>query len=222
VIIKELDIEAFDFIKDNFYSGVISDILDELGLRDQSLDPRIRPIRDDMTVVGWAKTMLSTDIYHIPQKPYEKELTALDEINPGEVAVVSTNFSARTCFWGELLTTLTIRRGGRGAVMDSYTRDAAKILKTGFPLFTIGFRPVDSKGRSEVIDYDCPIEIGGVKIEHHDIIFGDIDGVVVVPQKEAVEVFNKAYQKIHGENKVREEILEGKSIVDIYDKYKIL
>lgn len=220
--VKEMNIETFDFMKKNFYSGVLSDIMDDLGFRNQSLDPRIRPIDNTMKVVGWAKTMVSSDTYTIPEKPYELELTALDEIKAGEVVAVSTNFSKRTCFWGELLTTLATRRGARGAVMDSYTRDAAKILKIGFPLFTTGFLPVDSKGRSEVIDYNCHIEISSVSINPGDIIFGDIDGIVVVPKEIAVEVVNKAYEKINGENKVREELLAGKSVKEVYDKYKIL
>ena len=160
--------------------------------------------------------------YEIPEKPYEKELVALDEVKAGEVIAVSTNFSKRTCFWGELLTTLAVRKGCRGAVMDSYTRDTAKILKIGFPLFTTGFSPVDSKGRSEVIDYDCHIEISTVSINPGDIIFGDIDGVVIIPKDSAVEVVNKAFEKIHGENKVREELLAGKSVSEVYNKYKIL
>lgn len=222
MIVKEMNIETFDFMKENFYSGVLSDIMDDLGFRNQALDPKIRPIDNNMKVAGWAKTMVSADTYIIPERPYELELTALDEIKAGEVVAVSTNFSKRTCFWGELLTTLATRRGARGAIMDSYTRDAAKILKIGFPLFTIGFLPVDSKGRSEVIDYNCHIEISGVSINPGDIIFGDIDGIVIVPKDIAVEVVNKAYEKIHGENKVREELLAGKSVKEVYDKYKIL
>ena len=222
MIVKEMNIKAFDFMKDNFYSGVVSDILDDLGFRNQALDPRIRPVNPDLKVVGWAKTMVSADTYEIPERPYEKELIALDEVKTGEVIVVSTNFSKRTCFWGELLTTLAVRRGCRGAVMDSYTRDTAKILKIGFPLFATGFSPVDSKGRSEVIDYDCHIEISTVSINPGDIIFGDIDGVVIIPKDSAVEVVNKAYEKIHEENKVREELLAGKSVREVYNKYKIL
>ena len=222
MIVEEMNIKTFDFLKANFYSGVLSDIMDDLGFRNQALDPRIRPIDNNMKVVGRAKTMISADTYIIPERPYELELTALDEIKAGEVVVVSTNFSKRTCFWGELLTTLATRRGARGAIMDSYTRDAAKILKIGFPLFTIGFLPVDSKGRSEVIDYNCHIEISGVSINPGDIIFGDIDGIVVIPKEISVEVVNKAFKKIHGENKVREELLAGKSVKEVYDKYKIL
>lgn len=222
MIIKEINIDSFDFIEKNFYSGVVCDILDELGYRNQALDPRIRPIDPKHKLAGWAKTMVSADVYEIPEKPYEKELMALDELKPGEVVAVSTNFSKRTCFWGELLTTLSMKRGGRGAVMDSYSRDNARILDLEFPLFTIGSNPMDSKGRSEVIDYDCPLELGGVYIKPGDIIFGDIDGIVAVPRDVALEVFNKAYEKISGEDKVREEILKGKSMREIYDKYQIL
>ncbi|MHB1253541.1 MAG: RraA family protein, partial [Candidatus Humimicrobiaceae bacterium] len=115
-----------------------------------------------------------------------------------------------------------MRRGCNGAVMDAYTRDTAKILKLKFPLFVTGYSPVDSKGRSEVISYNCHIELGGVVIDPEDIVFGDIDGIVIIPKNIAVEVANKAYEKIHSENKVREELLQGRSITEVYNKYKIL
>ncbi|MCL6086820.1 MAG: RraA family protein [Actinobacteria bacterium] len=220
--IREMNLETFKFMKEEFYSGVISDILDDFGLRNQHLDPSIKPVNSQLKVAGKAMTMLSVDTYNIPERPYEMELQALDELKEGQVVVVTSNFSKRTGFWGELLTTLAMRRGCNGAVMDAYTRDTAKILKLGFPLFVTGYSPVDSKGRSEVISYNCHIELSGVPVDPGDIVFGDIDGIIIIPKDIAVEVVNKVYEKIHSENKVREELLQGKSITEVYNKYKIL
>jgi 4-hydroxy-4-methyl-2-oxoglutarate aldolase len=220
--IKDMDLGTFKFMKEEFYSGVISDILDDFGLRNQHLDPSIRPVNPGLKVAGKAMTMLSIDTYDIPERPYEMELKALDELKEGQVVVVTSNFSKRTGFWGELLTTLAMRRGCNGAIMDAYTRDTEKILNLGFPLFVTGYSPVDSKGRSEVISYNCHIELGGVPVDPDDIVFGDIDGIVIIPKDIAVEVANKAYEKIHSENLVREELLQGKSITEVYNKYKIL
>jgi len=209
-------------MKKNLYSGVISDILDDLGHREQAMDACIRPIVPDMKIAGKAMTILSIDVFEIPEEPYKLELKALDQTKEGEVLVVHTNYSTRTGFWGELLSTLAVKKGANGAVMDAYTRDAVKIIEMGFPVFTTGFKPVDSKGRSEVVDYRCPIKCGGVNINPGDIIFGDIDGIVAIPPEDAVEVINKAYEKVDGENKVREAILGGMGAAEVYEKFGIL
>ena len=209
-------------MKENLYSGVLSDILDDLGHREQAMDACIRPIVPGMKVAGKAMTILSIDVFEIPEEPYKLELEALDQTKEGEVLVVHTNYSTRTGFWGELLSTLAVQKGANGAVMDAYTRDAEKIMEMEFPVFTTGFKPVDSKGRSEVVDYRCPIKCGGVNINPGDIIFGDIDGIVAIPPDDAIEVINKAYEKVHGENKVRKAILGGMGAAEVYDKYGIL
>ena len=221
-IITEINNETFDFMKKELYSGVLSDILDDLGFRNQSMDACIRPIVPGMKVAGKAMTILSIDVFEIPKEPYKLELEALDQTKEGEVLVVHTNYSTRTGFWGELLSTLAVRKGSNGAVMDGYTRDAERIIKMEFPVFTTGFKPVDSKGRSEVVDYRCPIQCGGVDVNSGDIVFGDIDGIVVVPVDSAIEVINKAYEKVHGENKVRDAILGGMGAAEVYEKYGIL
>jgi len=221
-IIMDINNETFKFMKEKLYSGVLSDILDDLGYREQAMDACIRPVVPGMKVAGKAMTILSVDVFEMPDKPYKLELEALDQIKEGEVLVVHTNYSTRTGFWGELLSTIAVRKGANGAVMDAYTRDAEKIIEMEFPVFTTGFKPVDSKGRSEVVDYRCQIECGGVNISPGDIIFGDIDGIVVIPLEAAVEVINKAYEKVHGENKVRDAILGGMGAAEVYEKYGIL
>lgn len=220
--ITEINNETFKFMKESLYSGVLSDILDDLGYREQAMDACIRPVIPGMKVAGKAMTILSIDVFEIPEEPYKLELEALDQTKEGEVLVVHTNYSTRTGFWGELLSTLAARKGANGAVMDAYTRDAEKIIEMGFPVFTTGFKPVDSKGRSEVVDYRCPIQCGGVNINPGDIIFGDIDGIVAIPPDVAIEVINKAYEKVGGENKVRDAILSGMGAAEVYEKYGIL
>lgn len=220
--ITDINNETFKSIKEDLYSGVLSDILDDFNLREQTMDACIRPVVPGMKIVGKAMTILSVDVFEIPEEPYKLELEALDQTKEGEVLVVHTNYSTRTGFWGELLSTLAVKKGANGAVMDAYTRDAEKIIEMGFPVFTTGFKPVDSKGRSEVIDYRCQIQCGGVNVNSGDIIFGDIDGIVVIPPAIAVEVINKAYEKVHGENKVREAILSGMGAAEVYKKYGIL
>jgi regulator of RNase E activity RraA len=212
----------FDALQRDLYTGVISDVLDSLGYRDQAMDASIRPVVPGFTVVGRAHTVLSSDIYELPDDPYSMEIAAVDSIQPNTVVVAATNHSTRTCFWGELLSTAARIRGGRGAVIEGYTRDVRKIEEMGFPVFTTGMRPVDSAGRGMVVSYGKPIECGGVLVKPGDIVFGDVDGIVVIPQDVEDEVIRLAQEKISSENSMRDQLLTGRTLRDVYDEYGIL
>ncbi|MFE7083579.1 RraA family protein [Priestia megaterium] len=221
-ILKKKGQEYYNHLEQNLYSAVISDILDSLGYRNQTLNPSIRPISQDMIVVGRAKTVQVADVHRAPKEPYKKQMEVLDSIQPGEIFVGDVGGSERSAFFGELMSTATKVAGGRGAIIDGLVRDAKKIMELGFPVFIKGFRPSDSFGRNEVIDYDIPIMIGGVEVYPGDLIFGDIDGVVVIPKKLEQEVIQKALEKVNGENLVREKILNGMKVSEAFRKYGIL
>ena len=108
------------------------------------------------------------------------EIRAIDSVQPNQVVVAATNKSSRTCVWGELLSTATRARGGRGAVIDGHTRDVRLIERMGFPVFSTGMRPVDSRGRGMIVSYGEPVACGGVLVHEGDIVFADVD-VVVIP-----------------------------------------
>ena len=209
-------------LKKVLYSGVVADILDTMGHRNSSLGYGLRPLDNGYKVFGRAFTVLAADVYEIPEEPYKLELESVDNVKDGEVIVAVTNGSTSSGFWGELLTTRSMKNGCVGAVIDGYTRDARRILELGFPLFVLGHCPLDSKGRTDVIAYQVPIEIRGVRVQPGDYIFGDIDGVVVIPQEIADEVIAKCLDKIEKENYVREQILAGRSATDLYHETGIL
>ena len=144
------------------------------------------------------------------------------ELKPGDVLVASTQRSIRTCLWGELLSTASVARGANGAVIDGYTRDVRLIQRMQFPVFSSGMYPVDSAGRGIVIDYNITINCGGVLVRPGDIIFGDIDGVVVIPQNAAREVIERAVEKVKGENITREALKNGATLREVYEKYGVL
>jgi regulator of RNase E activity RraA len=106
--------------------------------------------------------------------------------------------------------------------MDGLTRDAARILQMDFPVFATGFLPLDSKGRLDCISHGQPVQIGDCTIRPGDLVFGDIDGVVVVPRELADETFPRAIEKVSGENKVRAELTKGRSVREVFDEYGIL
>ena len=212
----------FEAIERKLYSAVISDILDSLGYRNQTMDPLIRPLVNDMVVAGIAKTVMAADVHRLPEKPYAKQIEVLDQIKPGEIFVATLNGSHRSAFFGELLSTATRARGGRGAVIDGLSRDSKKIIEMGFPVFSRGFRPTDSLGRNEVMEYDVPISCGGVTVNPGDLIFADMDGVVVVPSPLIEEVITKALDKVGAENLVRTAIQNGMKVAEAWEKFGVL
>ncbi|QQK78851.1 RraA family protein [Salicibibacter cibi] len=212
----------FNELEEQLFTGVIADTLDSIGLRSQVMQHHIRPIDPSFKFVGRALTVLATDVYEEPENPYEKELEAVDALEKDDVMIVTTNGSTTSSFWGELLSTVAIEKGSRGVVIDGFTRDSRPIIDLGFPTFTSGFHPSDSKGRLDVIDYKIPIECGGVKVHNGDLVFADFDGIVVIPQAHGSEVFEKALEKVEAENKMREELKKGMGIIEAHKKYDAL
>ncbi|MBS4192332.1 RraA family protein [Bacillus sp. FJAT-49705] len=212
----------FDDLEKKLYTAVVNDVLDSLGYRNQTADPGIRPINSDKVLVGRAKTIQASEVNREPKEPYVKLIEALDSIEQGDIFIASTGASNRSGFYGELLATATSVAGGRGAIIDGLIRDARQLKKMGFPVFTRGFRPTDSYGRNEVIEYDVSISCGGVTVNPGDLIIADIDGIVVVPAALEAEVIEKALKKVSGENMVREELLKGVKISEVFKKYEIL
>jgi len=216
------DTEMFDIMLDKLYASVISDVLDSLGARHQGMRADVRPIYEGAVVVGRAYPVLTADVYKLVDDPYGPEIDAVDSLKPNDVMVVCTQRSTRTCFWGELLSTAALARGARGIVIDGTTRDVAQITKMKFPTFATGIYMVDSAGRSIVIDHGCPVDCGGVLVNPGDIVFGDIDGVVVIPRELEKEVIPLALEKVGKENQLRDELLKGSLLRDAYNKYGIL
>ncbi len=216
------DLKLFALMKEQLYSAVLCDALDQAGFRQQAMRADIRPIYPDAVVVGRALTMQSVDVYQPEENVYDKEISAVDSLKPGDVMVASTQQSTRTCLWGELLSTAATVRGANGAVIDGYTRDVRLIQQMGFPLFATGMYPVDSAGRSEVISYNCTINCGGVTVSPGDVIFGDYDGVIVIPKEALREVVERAVAKVEGENITREELRKGLTLRDVFNKYGVL
>ncbi|HET8549340.1 MAG TPA: RraA family protein, partial [Bryobacteraceae bacterium] len=127
------DQDLFEHVQKNLYTAVLSDALDELGIRDHAMREYIRPLSPDYVFAGWARTVLCMDMHYISDDPYKLEIEAVDSILPGEVVIVSTSHSIRNAPWGELLSTAAMARGARGAVIDGLVRDVKKIFALGFP-----------------------------------------------------------------------------------------
>lgn len=211
-------------LRRRLYCAVLSDVLDGLGLRNQAMTPRIRPLDDDLVLVGFARTGLFREISQVSpgENPYELEIRIVDDLKPGEVMVFGCGGSERIAPWGELLTTAALARGAVGAVTDGFVRDVRAIRSMKFPVYHGGIAPLDSKGRGKVVEIDVPIECAGVRIESGDLVFGDVDGVVVVPRKVEEDVLARALEKVSSENITRDELRSGAKLKDVFDRHGVL
>jgi 4-hydroxy-4-methyl-2-oxoglutarate aldolase len=217
-------LETLDFssIRKKLYSAVIADCLDTLGFRQQAMDGEISAIEPSFTLAGRAYTMLAGDACEGADDPYARELEAVDSLREGDILVASVEGSGAGALWGELLSTAALTKGARGAVIDGLARDGNRIVQMGFPVFVRGFSPLDSKGRIEVVAHGEPIRCGGIPVSTGDIVFGDRDGVVIVPEEVATEVLHKAAEKADGENGMRDALRQGMGIMEAYRKYGVL
>jgi regulator of RNase E activity RraA len=214
--------QLLSFVESELYTAVLSDALDDLGYRDQAMREWLRPLPGRDTFAGWARTMLCIDVYSIGDDPYAKEIEALDSVLPNEVVVVSTAKSIRNAPWGELLSTAAKARGARGAVIDGLVRDVRKIEQLDFPVFAAGIKPVDSKGRGIVLDYQVPIQCGEVQVQPGDLIVADYDGVVAVPRDIVAQAIALAHDKAMRETSSREDLMNGLYLRDVFAKHGVL
>lgn len=215
------DAELFERVRRELYTPVVGDIQDTLGRYHQFLPAPVQPVREDMVVVGRAMPVLMIDVHGPQAKPFGLLTEALDDLRSGEVYVAGGG-AMRCAYWGELLTATAKTRGAAGAVVDGYHRDTPKVLEQNWPVFSRGRYAQDSSVRTAVTAFRCPIEIGGVWIEPGDLVFGDLDGVVVVPRSLEHEVITKALEKARGEKLVRKAIEGGMSATDAFKKFGIL
>lgn len=206
------------------YSAVISDVLDGLGNMHHALAPRIRPLDESLVLFGRARTALYMPVYHVEPSinPYELEIALVDSLDRDDVAVMACPHGDRIGPWGELLTTAAQARGAAGCVTDGLVRDVRLIRKMRFPVFSGGIGPLDSKGRGIVSAIDVPVECGGVPIRQHDWIFGDADGVVVIPAELAERAVQLSLEKALAENTVRDELAKGEKLAVVFARHGIL
>ncbi len=208
----------------DLYTAVLSDVLDELGYRTQAMSPAIRPLDDELVMVGRARTATYREVYSSPagDNPYALEIALVDDLAPGEVAVLGCGGSTRIAPWGELLSTAARARGAAGCLTDGFVRDIKPIRRMQFPVFHGGIAPLDSKGRGKVAEIDVPIHCGGVMVAPGDLVVGDADGVIVVPRAIETAALEKAFAKVRGENDTREELERGAKLADVFARHGIL
>ena len=229
------DDEMFALMKEKLYTPVVGDILDQMGYTHQFLPSSIKPLEsmvpadayidrsepdNRLKVAGYACTVLENDVFGQPDKPFGYLTEALDQLKPNEVYVATG--AHNSALWGELLTASAKARGAVGSVVDGYSRDTPQVLGQNFPVFCSGTWAQDSSLRTYVFKFRCPIEIGQVTIHDGDIVFGDIDGVLIIPRSIAPEVSETALIKASTEKTMRKAIEDGMMVTEAFEKFGVL
>jgi regulator of RNase E activity RraA len=224
------DEELFGLVRRELFTAVVGDVMDQLGLRHQFLPPQIKPLRDDMIVIGRAMPVLEADVggeavqngaHSLRSKPFGLMFQALDDLKPGEVYICA-GASPTYALWGGLMSARAIRLNAGGAVLCGYSRDTREILRLNFPTFSYGAYAQDQGPRGKVIDFRVPIEVDQVRVRPGDIVYGDLDGVCVIPQEAEADTFRAALEKARGEKLVKQAIEAGMSAAEAFEKYGIM
>jgi regulator of RNase E activity RraA len=228
--VPQPDSETFQSARRELFSAVIGDVMDKLGLQQQFLPPAIVPLERSMVVCGRAMTVLEADVFeestsgsHNPLSahPFGLMMDALDDLETDEV-YICTGASPRYALWGELMSVRAVKCGAAGAVVDGYSRDTRGVLALNFPTFSHGSYAQDQGPRGKVIDFRVPIQIGQARVVPGDIVFGDLDGVCIVPRAAEQEVLARAFEKARKEKVVRKALEEGMPSKAAFEKFGIL
>jgi 4-hydroxy-4-methyl-2-oxoglutarate aldolase len=224
------DEELFASLRDHLFTAVVGDVLDRLGHRRQFLPQAIRPLRENMRIVGRAMPVLEADVFDdvsdlsrgpLGKKPFGLLLDALDDLKPGEI-YVATGSSLNYALWGKLMSTRAKHLRAAGAILNGYVRDASGIEALNFPTFCRGLYAQDQGPRGKVIDFRSSIEIDGVRIQPGDLLFGDREGILVIPRAIEREAVAGALNKASSENAVALAIRNGMGAREAFDTFGVL
>ncbi len=224
------DDELFALMRRHLFPAVVGDILDTMGLLHQFLSPQIKGLRADMVVAGRAMPVLEANCFAarepegklpLSREPFGLLFQALDDLKAHEV-YVATGCAPQFALWGGLMTTRAMHLKAAGAVLDGWSRDTPEVLEAGFPVFSYGGYAQDQGARGKVVDFRVAVEINAVHIAPGDIVFGDVDGVLVIPRAAEEEAIRRALEKVSAENTVRDAIRGGMSTVEAFRTFGVM
>jgi 4-hydroxy-4-methyl-2-oxoglutarate aldolase len=208
---------------DRLTTAILSDSLDAAGLRDQVLQFRLAPLVAGSRIFGRAWTVeFEPSTEDNPSDPYGPATDYISRIGPGEIAVIATDESNESAFWGELFSAAALGAGAIGVITDGNLRDTDKIAGLGFPAFSLSRRPIDYRMRMRVVGVGEAVRVGGVSIDSGDLLMADDDGIVVIPQSAETEVLRRARERSAGESTVLAELLAGETLRAVWDRHGIL
>jgi regulator of RNase E activity RraA len=219
VALKDLPAEEVSRRYRTLYTAAVSDVLDSLGLRSQTLPHYIAPLTLDMVVAGPAFTCQGYPARDTASDDSHMRIRMVDTIKPGTVSVWATGGHLDSGHWGEIMSNAARERDCRGVVVDGGLRDTRFVVRMGFPVFCRFRSPAGSIGRWEIREWMVPIRIGQTLIKPDDFVFGDADGVVVIPRELTTEVLLRTEEIVGHENDMRADLARGVTVSEVYRKH---
>jgi regulator of RNase E activity RraA len=206
------------------YVAALSDAADEIGLRTVCMDRGIVPLTKNKRMAGFARTGKLTR--SPATRPYdEKQLDVFmnlgTEADDGDLLVIDMAGATDCSAWGQILTKIGIAKGVRGAVVDGTSRDIDDIDKVNFTVFARGRHPGTMRGRLDMESVQSPIVCGGVTVNPGDLIFGDSDGIVVIPADRIEEVLRHAEEVVKTDDWWSEKLDDGEDPHDLHKEKPI-
>ncbi|WP_339788612.1 NTP transferase domain-containing protein [Paenibacillus sp. FSL R7-0313] len=214
--IHQKEVQHLRNIKNHLSSSLLSDILDDLSLNGVISDLNLN--LEGKKIIGRAKTLKLRTLQ--PGEDYRGIYDALDSyktIVDNDIIVVE-NESSENAYFGELNANLAIRSGAAGAIIGGVTRDSREVKGLDFPVFAKGYNCQDVRKRATVESMNKTIQVSGIVVRPGDLIFGDSDGVVVIPRAHEAEVLKRAADSVKKEKDVLTSIFEKTEALDIYTK----
>jgi regulator of RNase E activity RraA len=226
---KNTDVELFAAARRELFVALVGDVLDKLGYQHQFLHPSLKPIDPSMVILGRAMPVLEADYFSeresgkndFSSQPFGLMFRALDDLKPNEV-YVCVGASHRYALWGGLMSIRAIKCKCVGAVVHGFHRDTSEILRLQFPVASFGSYAQDQGPRGKVVDWRVPIEMDGVRVRPGDVIYGDRDGILVVPVEAVEDAFSRAFEKARGEKSVQKSLEQGMSTAEAFDTFGIM
>jgi len=196
------------------FTAAVNDALRERNLTRQTLPHNIMPLQETMKVAGPAFTIKGAKSLLVKDEMKERA-EMLESIPPNSVVAWDTSGDDESAQWGEVMTMAAVKRGCRGAVVDGGVRDTDRVLPQNFPVF-VKYRSSNGMlGRFRISGWQLPIRIGEVDIFPGDIVFGDIDGVIVVPRDMAYEILLRSEEIALSEGQLKQWVHEGLGATEI-------
>lgn len=198
------------------YTGVVADVLDGLGYRNQVLPQRIMPMSENMKVAGPAFPGRGQPTDDTTHDDSAKRIEMLESIPAGSVSVWDCGGHQKAAHWGEIMSRAVMERGCIGAVVDGGLRDSGFVADIGFPVFYAFRSAASSVGRWDIVEWNQEITVGSTHVRPGDWVFGDVDGVVVVPAELVDDVLADAEERAAAEAEMRAELAAGALPSEVY------
>jgi 4-hydroxy-4-methyl-2-oxoglutarate aldolase len=207
------------------YGGAVYDVLEKLGYPDQAVSHAIMPLQPGMRLAGPAFTMKGTVTAERDEAGRHQRMRMVCNMTYPCIEVRDQGTPFNVAIYGELSAATAHAHGAVGALIDGGTRDCGHLIARGFPVFARYRSPVEAFGRYTIIKAQVPVRIAGeltetIEVNPGDFIFGEEDGVIVIPKALTLQVLEECERIIGLEDKARIEFARGDDPVEVFKRYR--